>query len=306
MSEARDKLTVALWATDLSTPLRDLDEWAALVERRMREAARAGAALLAMPEYAAEQWLSFAPAGLGPRDEIPWLAAQAEAALHAIGGLPARHGVALLAGTMPFPIAAGRHGAPPYVNRAHLLLPDGACLAQDKLCLTPPERDPRGWHLSTGEEVRVLDWCGLRLAVLVCLDVELPALAARLAGWDLDLLLVPSMTEKLSGYSRVSGCARARAVELEAAVAVVGCVGSAAASKPRESNTGGAAVYVPCEPALGHTGELLRTPPLDRAPEDDALAVTEIPTGAIRRLRRGGADVWPGAWSAEHITVRAV
>lgn len=303
--ETPQSITLALWATNLSVPLNGLGAWAAAIDARMAEAREQGAELLVMPEYAAEQWLSFAPGDLGPTEEIPWLAEQSAAALEALRGLPARHGVALLAGTMPVAVERGRDGAPPIVNRAHLLLPDGSVHPQDKLCLTPPERDPAGWHLSTGDRVRIVRWRGLRLAIVVCLDIELPALAARLATRDLDLVLVPSMTEKLAGYSRVFGCAKARAVELQCAVCAVGCVGAAATARPRQANVSGAAVFVPCEEALGHTGIHAHLPARQAGEgPGDMLIARELPVGLIRELRRGSAEVWPGAWNADHIRIQ--
>lgn len=297
-----DRLSVALWSTNLSVPLEGIEGWAAAVEGQMAQARAQGAELLVMPEYAAEQWLSFAPARLAPTEEIPWLAAHARAALEALAPLPARHDMALLAGTMP--VGTGGNGAGRFVNRAHLLLPDGRVIAQDKLCLTPPEKNPAGWLLTEGDRIHLVEWRGLRMATLVCLDIELPALATRLAGCDLDLILVPSMTETLAGYHRVFGCAKARAVELLAAVCVVGCVGSAATSKARESNTSGAAVYLPCEASLGHTGVAASTPPTDRAQGPGTLALApDLPVDTIRSLRLGGAEVWPGAWGGDHVVI---
>ncbi len=298
----RDRLSVALWSTNLSVPLEGIEGWAAAIDEQMAQARAQGAELLVMPEYAAEQWLSFAPAGLQPTEEIPWLASHARAALEAVAPLPARHDMALLAGTMPVRIAGD--GVERFANRAHLLLPDGRVIAQDKLCLTPPEKNPAGWLLTEGDRVQLVEWRGWRIATLVCLDIELPALATRLASCDLDLILVPSMTEKLAGYHRVFGCAKARAVELVAAVCVVGCVGSAATSKARESNTSGAAVYLPCEAPLGHTGVAVSTPPADRAQGPGTLTVArDLPLDAIRSLRRGGAEVWPGAWDGDHVVI---
>jgi predicted amidohydrolase len=296
-----EPLGVALWATNLSVPLNGIDAWAASVDEQMARARAQGAELLVMPEYAAEQWLSFAPE-LAGSEEISWLAEQAPRAMEAIATLPARHGMALLAGTMPVRV---RNGGARFVNRAHLLLPDGRTFVQDKLCLTPPEKDPAGWLLAEGDALQIVEWRGLRLATVICLDIELSALSARLATCDLDLILVPSMTEKLAGYARVFSCAKARAVELEVAVCAVGCVGSAATSKPRESNTSGAAVYLPCEAPLGHTGIVVQTPASDRADGAGVLTVArDLPLDAVRRLRRGAAEVWPGAWSAEHVVIR--
>ncbi|HMA14629.1 MAG TPA: nitrilase-related carbon-nitrogen hydrolase, partial [Kiloniellaceae bacterium] len=137
--------TLALWATNLSTPVNGLEAWAAQVEAKLAEAAAAGAKLLVMPEYACEAWLSFKPDGLSPAQEIAWMAAQAPAALDLLRPLPARHGVGLLAGTMPWAADGG------FTNRAWLLLPDGRVIGQDKLCLTPGEQDPESWNLLPGD-----------------------------------------------------------------------------------------------------------------------------------------------------------
>ncbi|MGH6946277.1 MAG: nitrilase-related carbon-nitrogen hydrolase [Kiloniellales bacterium] len=305
MTESSETLTAALWATNLARPLADLADWAAGVERQLAAAKAEGASLLVLPEYMCEQWLSFAPPELKPSEEISWLAEQAPAALAAIAPLPACHDVALLAGTMAVQAERPLPGQPPQLNRAHLLLPDGRVISQDKLCLTPGERNPQAWNLGVGDEIAITEWNGLRVATLICLDIELPALSCLLAERDIDLLLVPSMTEKLSGHARVFSCAKARAVELLTTVLAVGCIGKAAASKPRLSNTSGAAAFVPCEAELGFVGVHAELPPSDRAKGPGPLLIArDLPLGAIRRLRRGGAEVWPGAWRSAHVKLR--
>ncbi|HSS65705.1 MAG TPA: nitrilase-related carbon-nitrogen hydrolase, partial [Gammaproteobacteria bacterium] len=233
MADPEATLDLALWATNIAVPVNGIDAWAANVDAQMAAAAGAGARLLVMPEYAAEQWLSFAPRGLGVREEIPWMAGQSAAALEALRPLPARHGMALLAGTMPVAREKSPDNGPLHVNRAHLMLPDGRVFGQDKLCLTPSEKNPHGWNLATGDRVSVVQWDGLRVATLVCLDIELPGLAARLAPFEPDLVLVPSMTETVAGYNRVFSCARARATELFCVVCAVGVIGAAATGEPR-------------------------------------------------------------------------
>ena len=299
-----DTLTLALWATNLSVPVNGLQGWVARVEAKMADAAAAGAKFLIMPEYASEQWLSFKPEGLKSTEEIGWMADQAPEALELLKPLPAKYGVALLAGSMPWAVGEG------YRNRAWLILPDGRTIAQDKLALTPGERDPDNWHLSTGDEIRIVEWDGLRFATLICLDVEMPALSSLLAPKDLDLLMVPSMTYYLSGYSRVFGCAKARAVELMSTVAATGCVGAAPGTTQNDQNVSGCSVFIPCEVELGFTGIHDTVGPVDGdrgegGEEGDGpfLIARDIPVGLIRQKRAGAAEVWPGAWSAAHVRV---
>ena len=302
--EKGDSLSVALWATHLGSPLAGLGDWLSLVAANMQRAADAGAHVLVMPEYAAEHWLAFAPRGIALHEEIPWLASLAGEALAGLAPLPARFGVGLLAGTMPISVADGRDDGPPVVNRAHLLLPDGRVIEQDKLCLTPVEKNPEGWHLSSGHRISIVRWRGLRLAILVCLDIELPALAARLAAHDVDIVLVPSMTETLAGYNRVFSCARARATELLAAVGAVGCIGAVAMDPPRRPCVSGAAMYLPSDTAIGPDGIATLLPPVDGCADSGPLVVTpELPIARLRELRRGGAEVWPGAWQDTHVSI---
>lgn len=302
MAESRASLNVALWVINIAVPVNGIDAWAANVDAQMANAAKAGARLLVMPEYAAEQWLSFAPGNLSPSEEIPWMASQSAAAVEALRLLPARHGIGLLAGTMPVEVENAQKDRPPYVNRAHLLLPDGRIIVQDKLCLTPQEKNPGGWNLATGDQVTVIEWEGLRVATLVCLDIELPALAARLAPLQPDLLLVPSMTETEAGYNRVFSCARARATELYAVVCAVGIIGAAATGVPRSGYRSGAAAYVPSDNALGTTGLWDEIPLMSHADgPGPMLMVKALPIGRIRTLRSAGAEVWPGAWDASHV-----
>ena len=302
MSSSNHTIDIALWVTSIALPVNGIDAWAANVDAQMKAAAEAGAKLLVMPEYAAEQWLSFAPRDLAGSEEIPWMAEQAPAALEALRPLPARHGIGLLAGTLPVARENGDDDAPPHLNRAHLLLPDGRVFAQDKLCLTPTELNPRGWNLATGKRVTIVEWEGLRIATLVCLDIELPGLAARLAPFEPDLVLVPSMTESEAGYNRVFSCARARATELYAVVCAVGVIGAAATGKPRGGYQSGAAAYVPSDNALGTTGVWAEIP-LQSSVEGPGpvLVAKHLPVGRMAELRQAGAEVWPGAWNAAHV-----
>jgi predicted amidohydrolase len=291
-------ITVALWAVNMAAAPADAGGFVAAVDARLAETAGAGAELLVLPEYVAEQWLVWAPADLPENQEIAWMAEAGATILPRLRELPARRGVALIAGTMPV-----RAGSGAWRNRAHLLLPDGTLYCQDKLSLTPFERDPAGWLLEPGDTLEVIEWAGLRLAIVICLDIEQPALAARMQGLDLDLVLVPSMTSAASGHARVFGCARARAVELFTTVCAVGCIGSI--PRGERPNVSGAAVWLPCEMALGSTGIAAELPASGATAGPGPLLIArDLPVGLVRRLRHEGAEVWPGAWSAAHLRVR--
>ncbi len=298
-----ETLNIALWSINFRRKLSNLGDWLALVEQQIANAKEGGAELLILPEYASEHWMGFAPETLAPSDEIAWMAAKSAGVLAVLQGLSSENDIAILAGTIPVAGVSGQ-----YHNRAHFFTPDGAVVVQDKLCLTPNEQDEDAWLLEPGSELNVFTWRGLNVAILTCLDIEMPALSVLLAPHDVDLILVPSMTTRLAGYHRVFDCAKARAIEPQAAVAVVGPVGNVEQGEVvRGDNTSASALYLPCEESLGHNGIAGSTEVSqghDVSDLKDELLLATIPCQKIRDLRQGLAEVWPGGWSADHITIK--
>ncbi|MFD1694032.1 nitrilase-related carbon-nitrogen hydrolase [Roseibium aestuarii] len=289
---------IALWAMNLGFAPRSAADFAAHVEARLRQVKEEGAELLVLPEYAIEACLAFKPEGLAPTEEMTFLAAVGEDVRALLAPLPQKLGISLLLGSMPVACEGG------YTNTAVFYAHDGREIRHDKLSLTPGEQDPESWTLVPGGEVVIFDWQGVRTAMLICLDVEMPALSVLLAEEKIELLLVPSMTEKLSGYHRVFDCAKARAVELMCAVAVCGTIGRSEGTTQMETNVSGAALFVPCEEPLGFTGVGAKTQVFDGRAGDDPVLHARVPVTAIRRLRSGAAEVWPGSWKAGHVRVR--
>lgn len=287
--------TLALWSPNLNTPLASLDEWLERVEERLGESARAGARLLVLPEHAVIAWLQFAPP-LETIEEPGWIARQARRAVPALRDMVQRHGVGLVPGSIPY----RPHDRGGLVNRAFMITPEGRICHHDKLELTPSERSAGCWQLERGSDVRVCEWRGLRIATLICLDVQLTRVIAGLAQLDVDLLLVPSATNDVAGYHRVFDCAKARAVELQCAVAIVGLMGRT----HDESFVGGAAVYLPCEPSLGESGVAASAGPFSaETTGDHFLLVPDLPFEDCRRIRQGAAEaqVQPARWSGQHL-----
>ena len=189
-----------------------------------------GADVVLFPEYL---WMGLEPltgGGLNGVSEVFWqkLWPQMQPRL-------CKPGKAAVLGTVPWQEADGT-----WRNRAPILV-DGLVLFQDKLCLTPWEDAFR-----PGADLHVWELGGLKLAVLICLDVEIPELAALLRGAGIDLLLVPSATETLMGVERIGRCASARAVELGCAVVVAHLVGRSSTSLIDE-NVGRVSMYLPSQ-----------------------------------------------------------
>lgn len=174
-------------------------------------------------------------------------------------------------------------------NRAPIFTGE-AWIHQDKLHLTPWEK---AFH--PGSALRLWSFGDWRVAVLICLDIEIPELAARLRGRDVDLILCPSATETVLGVERVDRCASARAVELGCQVGVAHLTGRTA-SELIDENLGRAAWYGPSQ-------QVFRTAPrwLEDEIHDAGSRVlrVELDIAALRRMRRMRAETNPAQIGAE-------
>jgi predicted amidohydrolase len=261
--------------------------------------------MLVLPEYACAQWLSFAPAELPSDRQLQWLSELGADALPSMKALSAAHGVTLLPGTIPH-VVGQQDGSPLFANRAWLLTPAGEAFHQDKLSLTPIEEQSAYGTTVRGGKVNIIHWNGLRIAIAICLDAEYTALWSRLGRLNLDLVLIPAKTDMLSGYNRVFGCARARAVELQTVVCAVGAVGEPLGFPLMDTGVGGAGAFVPCDISVQLDEVFAALPPQSAALwTDPVLAVQNLPVGQCRRIRNGAAEaeVCPASWEAGHLVI---
>ncbi|MDT8345079.1 MAG: carbon-nitrogen hydrolase family protein [Thermohalobaculum sp.] len=217
----------------------------------VEEAARAGAELLVFPEYGAMELASLAGrprAGdlQGSIDAVSDALPEADA-LHA--RLAARHGVHILGASAPVRLSNGRT-----VNRARLFTPEGHVGIQDKLIMTRFERED--WDVHPGAEARVFDTALGRVGIAICYDSEFPLIARAMVAAGVEILLVPSCTERLAGYWRVRIGAMARALEGQCVVVHAPTVGHVDWNAAVDTNTGAAAVYGPPDAGFPETGVL--------------------------------------------------
>ena len=300
-----ETISVDLLATNLQTACQSLDEWHARLELRLADAAARGVDLLILPEYSCAQWLAFAPSELPSSLQLKWLADIGLISVGVLKGLVARHGVSLVPGTIPFETATAE-GAPAFLNRAWLLTPEGAAHAQDKMSLTPLEAQGAAGATLAGKRIQVIAWKGLRVAIAVCLDSEYTALWSLLGELDLDLVIIPAKTDMVTGYNRVFGCARARAIKLQTVICVVGAVGAPLTPVVEDTGVGGAAVFLPCDVSVSLDGTFAAL--MGHGPGlggEALLAAPGVPVGLVRALRNGHAEaeLRPALWRADHLEV---
>ena len=123
--------------------------------------------------------------------------------------------------------------------------------------MTPFERD---WGISPGGPTRVFDTALGRIGVAICYDSEFPLLVRAMAEAGAEMILVPSCTERVSGFHRVRTGARARALENQIAAVMSPTVGDALWSPAVDRNTGAAGIFVPSEQTVSDDGILAEGP----------------------------------------------
>ena len=233
-------------------PLDILPDWAALetkLDAWVSEAAGQGADLLVFPEYGSMELATLA--GLDVAGDL-------EASLHAVServpavdrlhaDLAARYGVYILAASAP--VFDPEIGARP-VNRARFFTPHGAAGHQDKQIMTRFERED--WGVIGGGPLRLFDTELGKIGILICYDSEYPLFARALK--EADLILVPSCTEALTGYSRVRIGAMARALEQQCITVMASTVGPAPWSEAVDTNCGRGGIFGPPDTGFPPTG----------------------------------------------------
>jgi predicted amidohydrolase len=254
-----------------------LDAWRDKIARWVADGAATGAEVLVFPEYAAiEQAAALGEKVYGNLDATLQAVADLEAdrvGLHQ--ELAAKHRVHILVGSGP-----ARKGEGRYVNAAQLVTPKGSVGVQEKLIMTPFETD---WGISAGKQARVFDTVLGLIGINICYDSEFPLLARAMAEAGAELLLVPSCTERVSGYHRVRTGSRARALESQIAAVVSPTVGDALWSPAVDRNTGAAGIYVPSEQTVSDTG-ILAQGELNAA----QWVTADIDLARLRHLRTSG------------------
>lgn len=279
-------------------PLDRVEDWAAYEAKTrawVQQAVLKGADLLVFPEYAAMEL-----AALGGAAAAGDLAAAMAEVLHHraamerhFEGLAIEFGLYILAPTGPAQAGESR------VNRASLFGPSGCIGHQDKAIMTRFERED--WHLDPGRGLTLFETGIGKIGITICYDSEFPLLARALCEAGAEIILVPSCTEFLAGYSRVRVGSMARALENQCVTVHAPLVGLAEWCAGVESNTGAAAIYGPPDRDWPDTGVLAQGEM--NAP---GWVVAEVDLDRVTQSRTDGDVLLFRHWSeqpmqAEHV-----
>jgi len=266
----------------------DFAGFEAKLERWVAEAAGEGAQLLVFPEYAAMELASlFGPEVAGDVqqsiDALTTLLPRLDAA-HAHAA--ERHKVHILAGSL-----AHRRGSRT-PNTARLFTPNGRMGVQDKQMMTRGERD---WGVAPDGPIRVFE-TGLGLiGIAICYDIEFPLIARAQALAGAHVILAPSCTETLAGYSRVHIGAMARALESQCVTVQSPLVGEASWSAVVDRNTGRAGIFGPPDRGFPATGVIA-----EGALNKPQWVYGTADLAAIDEVRRDGMVLTMHHWDEQH------
>ena len=284
---APDRLTVAA----AQYPIERLRSVAAVADKQARwiaEAAQHGARLLVFPEYGLMELAGTGSDAIAADlsaslDMVARLRAETDGAL---ARLAREHDLVILG-----PSGPSRRPDGSIANAACLAAPSGRSVLVEKTIMTPFERD---WGVTGGTPPIAVDTDLGRIGVLICYDCEFPLLARTQAKAGCRLILVPSCTDRVSGYHRVRTGAMARALENTIATVQSPTVGEAPWSPAVDHNAGAAGIYVPAEAGVSDTG-ILAEGRLGEA----ALVVAEVDFSRLALARSTGEMRNAADWSLQ-------
>ncbi len=285
-------MRVAAAQYDLQRPA----DWAGY-RARLRDwvaaAAAGGAEVAVFPEYAGLELAGLASNArrLVPRQAYGAMQDHIDEAMACHQELARGYGITIVAGSLP--VAADSGG---FYNRVHVVAPDGAVGAQDKLQLTRVE-----WAtevMTAGHRLRLFEINGLRLGVILCYDSQFPRFAHAVAQAGADLLVAPSCTHTAAGFNRVRIGSRARALENQVYSLQAPLVGDAAWLPLMAPSQGRAGVFSPPDTGFPADGIVA-----DSADETPGWLWADLNVAAVRCLRDEGQVANFNDWARQQVAI---
>ena len=243
----------------------DVDRNLETAAHLIAQAAEAGAALVALPEY-------FCLMGRRDDDKLRVAEAAGDGPIQRmLADAARRHGLWVIGGTLPLRGSDAAHA----INSCPVFAPDGSLAARyDKIHLfaydNGREQYDEGRTLSAGSEVVALQASPLRVGLSICYDLRFPELYRALMSPPCDLLVVPAAFTHTTGQAHWELLLRARAVENQ-------CYVLAAAQGGRHENgrrTWGHSMI--CDP----WGEVVAV-----QAEGEGVVIAEVDAGRIASVR---------------------
>jgi predicted amidohydrolase len=230
-------------------PVDSFESFAAQVSAVVATAADYKARLVVFPEYFTVQLLTLDDTQKPIREQVRGLASQVPRFVDLMATLARRHGLYVVAGSIP-----GRGDNGELHNDSHVFAPSGNHAHQGKLHMTRWESEE--WQVAPRRRLHIFETDFGRMAVTICYDVEFPEIARAAARMGCDVLAVPSCTDDRHGFLRVRYCAQSRAIENQLYVVHACTVGSLPMVPAVSMNYGQASILTPSDFRFSRDGIL--------------------------------------------------
>ncbi len=188
--------------------------------------------------------------------------------------LAVEYGLYIIGGSIP----VEREGF--VYNTCYFATPSGNLYTQDKLHVTPSERE--AWGIRPGQGLRVFETPLGRIAIQICYDVEFPEVTRLLALAGTEVLFVPFSTDERKAYQRIRVTAQARAVENGIYVVIAGNAGNLP-TRNYLLNYARSAVFCPSD--FGFPEDALVA---EADPNVETVVVADLDLSSLAGWRQGG------------------
>ena len=231
---------------------------------------------LVLPELFTVQLFSTMPRTLSPAEAVRRLAAMTDQYRELFRTLAQKYRIYIVGGSHP----VEREGE--LYNVAHLFTPSGQIYTQDKLHVTPWERDK--WNIRPGQAIHIFETPLARLSILICYDIEFPEISRLLTLAGVEILFVPFSTDERKSYMRVRHTAQARAVENMIYVVMTGNIGNLPQVRSFLINYGQAAVLTPSDIGFPLNGVLA-----EAEPSTETVVIADLNLADLAQQREMGS-----------------
>ena len=229
---------------------------------------------LVLPELSIASLLTAAPEDIDGLGAMDFLASFEDRYLELLQGLAKEFGLFIVGGSIPAPRREQMR------NVAFVVSPNGTLHEQEKLHVTPSERE--AWGIRPGEGLSVFETPFGRVAVQICYDVEFPEVGRILGLAGVDVLFVPFSTDERKAYQRVRLSGAARAIENGMYVVLAGNAGSIPA-RNYQLNYARSVVLTPSD--FGFPDEAVIA---EADPNIETVVVADLDLSALSVFRQDG------------------
>ena len=219
-------------------PIRRFQDFADTVSFFVDTADTYHAHFLLLPEYFTAQLFSLMPPDWDEQSTVNELADMSDRIKELLAQKAEEYKIYLVGGSTP----VRRNGL--LYNVSFFCTPSGEVYTQDKLHITPAERED--WGIEPGESLKIFETPYGRVGILICYDIEFPELARLMTLRGVEIIFVPYSTDEQRGYYRVRYTSQARAVENYIYVVTAGNVGNLPATNYL-LNYGRSAIFTPSD-----------------------------------------------------------